>query len=112
MTTQIQSLMRKRINMSLNLLLKMQRVFSIGLVLLVSELFCRQSHSLGTPPKEVNLLVDTGSSDLWLTLANCDDDLCENNEKYSPDDSITYHGFNRVSSNLPTCSLSNNRTMK
>ena len=52
--------------------------------------------NLGAPSNEYNLLVDTGSSDLWLFLEECQSELCLGHKKYSPKDSSTYHGFGAV----------------
>lgn len=51
---------------------------------------------LGTPSNEYSLLVDTGSSDLWLFLDECQSELCSGHKKYSPKDSSTSHGFGAV----------------
>ena len=51
---------------------------------------------LGTPSKGYNLLVDTGSSDIWLFLDECQSDFCAGHNKYSPEGSSTYRGFGKV----------------
>lgn len=45
------------------------------------------SISVGTPAQTLNIVLDTGSSDLWLASTECDTTACESMDRYNPSDS-------------------------
>uniref|UniRef100_A0A915CN74 Peptidase A1 domain-containing protein n=1 Tax=Ditylenchus dipsaci TaxID=166011 RepID=A0A915CN74_9BILA len=46
--------------------------------------------SLGTPQQNFTVIMDTGSSNLWVVDNNCNDIFCKNKHKYISDQSSTY----------------------
>lgn len=47
------------------------------------------SLKIGTPPKEYNVIFDTGSSNFWVPDVDCDSPGCLEHERYNPKTSIT-----------------------
>ncbi|KAL0255974.1 hypothetical protein I308_100785 [Cryptococcus tetragattii IND107] len=45
------------------------------------------SLSVGTPAQTLDIVLDTGSSDLWLASTECDTTACESMDRYNPSDS-------------------------
>ena len=44
----------------------------------------------GKPQAEVNVVFDTGSTNLWISSALCDMDVCKNRNKFDPDQSSSF----------------------
>ncbi|KAK9812485.1 hypothetical protein WJX73_003690 [Symbiochloris irregularis] len=47
--------------------------------------------TLGTPPMNFSVQIDTGSSELWVPSINCQTEACTSHRQYNPSDSSTFN---------------------
>ncbi|XP_060543343.1 pepsin B-like [Pantherophis guttatus] len=51
--------------------------------------------SIGTPPQDFLVLLDTGSGVLWVPSTYCRSPACGNHKNFDPKQSSTYHSYNQ-----------------
>ncbi|GCB75102.1 hypothetical protein scyTo_0020320 [Scyliorhinus torazame] len=70
------------------------------MLIFITETFYYGSITVGTPPQSFTVLLDTGSSNLWVPSVYCYSTSCDNHAKFDPTQSSTF------SSNGKTFSIS------
>ncbi|KAL7884966.1 hypothetical protein AOLI_G00077360 [Acnodon oligacanthus] len=52
--------------------------------------------SIGTPPQSFTVLMDTGSSNLWVPSVYCSSQACLNHDRFNPQNSNTFQSTNEA----------------